>query len=196
MAREGWPPDQTCDGRIDREVLSSHRGAEEGPRRRRPSVVALLLTMLVTVGLAVWWDPHSHPSGTAGASSPATSYANPPASLSNASLVDWVRTACPRVRRLALGDVDTLLFVEIGPCPTASHRGQTTDGSPDVASTRSARVVRVHPVTGDRTHEWIEVRCPRVLASRTPVSGYRLTRHPLTQALRRHGEGPLTRPRR
>ena len=160
MAREGWPPDQTCDVPIDREVLSSHGGAEESSWRRKPSVVALLLTMMVPVGLAVHGDLDSNPSGTAGRSGRATSYANPPASLSNANLVDWVRSACPRVRRLALDDVDTSIFVEIAPCPTGSHRRPSTDGPQDVASIRSARIVGVYPVNGDQTNEWIQVRCP------------------------------------
>lgn len=160
MAREGWPPDQMCDGRIDREVLSSHGGADETAWRRKPSVVALLLTMMVPVGLAVHGDLDSNPSGTAGGSGRATSYANPPASLSNANLVDWVRSACPRVRRLALGDVDTSVFVEIAPCPTGSLRGQSSDGLQDVASIRSARIVGVYPLTGHQTNEWIQVRCP------------------------------------
>ena len=157
-----WPPDATGDVRIAKEVLSSHRGAER-PAWPHASVVAVLLAIIVSVGPEVQQDLSSGPPRTAGASGTTTSHATRAATPGEGGLIALTRARCPRVRELRLSEVDTLLCVEIAPW---SAGRQNPRGSQDTSSTRFARIVVVYPVTGDQSHEWIQVRCPNAECAR------------------------------
>jgi hypothetical protein len=113
---------------------------------------------VVSLGLVVAGDLSSNPSGRADPGSVATSYAHPFVSLSNLD-ENAVRSSCPRARRLRLGGVDTSIFVEIALCSTGCHRSHGAQDAQDSASIRSARIIAVEPAAGDRTDEWIQVRC-------------------------------------
>jgi hypothetical protein len=160
-AREGSLADGAAAGRIELEVLSSHPTAEAAPWGRRTSVAVIALAMLLGAGLAVHRGGGSSPSGTLGTSSETTSYARSPATLSEASLVALVNSRCPQVRRLRLGvDIETLLFVEIAPCPRGGQGSPVTSGSQDVETVRFARIVGIPPLFGSQNNGWIAVRCP------------------------------------
>lgn len=157
MAREGGPPHDTDDLGRQGEVLSSHPG-EKTPRRRKTSVVVIAL--MLPAGLSVHQALDPNPSGTAQTSSRAKPSAQPSPSPRAAKHVAWVRTGCPRVRLLRLGDVDTRLFVEVAPCSSGSRPGPITQRSGDGVSIRFGVIVGVPPVTGSQSDRWIEVRCP------------------------------------
>jgi hypothetical protein len=162
-AHELLPPREAGGVRIEREVLSSHRGTGRPAWLLDTSVVAVLLTLAVTLGPDVQGDLSPRPSRTAGASGSSTPHATRPAPPSAAGLIALTRTRCPRVRALRLSEVDTLLCVEIAPW---SAGRQKTRGSQDTSSTRFARIVVVYPVTGAQPDEWIQVRCPDTACTR------------------------------
>jgi len=148
-------------GSPEREVLNSHPRAAGPPWRRRASALLLALALLLPVGPAV--------PGALGPATPRTAPASHVASIAgtpstpyDASLVALVRSRCPQVRRLWLGDVDTLLFVEIAPCyPDRQQRGSRTSGPGDEGSMRFARIVGGSPsAVGGQSNRWIAVRCP------------------------------------
>jgi hypothetical protein len=170
MAREGSLTYDTGDGRIDQEVLSNRPGTERPPWRPQTWVVVTALTMMLPVSLAVHEAGSSNQSATSGASGHDQSHAKSSGSL---DLVALVRSRCPHVRRLRLGDVDTLLSVEIAPCSTGRRLGPDASCSQDAVSIRFARIVAVRPGTDGRHNEWVEVRGPTGRARcRTPALGH------------------------
>lgn len=158
VTREVSLPASSGDGRLDKEVLSSHpAGADHGPGRGRTSIVVMAL-MLLALGLSLQTGPDTHPSGTTCAADH-TRFERPSAWWDESRGVDVIDTDCRRVRRLVLWDMDTLLFVEVGPRVVGGSRRASPSGGQEDSSIRFARIVAAHSLAEDRTSPWIMVRC-------------------------------------